>query len=76
MWGSMWGALGQALLIAELPLQVFYFPAQLLFRAAGRGNFFGLIWLGISHQMLKYGFVEFHSESMESFRSSSSSRRS
>jgi hypothetical protein len=26
--------------------------------------------------MLKYGFVEFHSESIESFRSSSSRRRS
>ena len=68
-------AMGRGLLLAELTLQVFYFPAQFFFRA-GSGYFFGMIWLGISHQMLKYGFVEFHSESMESCRSSSSSRRS
>ena len=73
---SMHPSVSGALLFAELPLQVFHFPAQLFFCASGRGNFFGLIWLGISHQMLKYGFVEFHSESIESFRSSSSSWRS
>ena len=69
-------ALREPFLFAQLALQIFHFPAQLFFRASRRGDFFGLIWLGISHQMLKYGFVEFHSESIESFRSSSSRLRS